>query len=137
MRALISGTRVCQIEAQDFPVAAPMHWVDCDDTVTTRHTFDGTQFIPPQPSEFHEWTGSAWEIPASKQKAAHNTGIDRQIAALEAARPGYPRGVREFMLGVAQVIKAQGGPDLMASQGMRNVEALENAAKDLRAQRLP
>jgi len=70
-------------------------------------------------------------------KIEHNAGIDRQIAALEAARPGYVRGVREFMLGMALIAKQQGGPDLMLTAGMQNVKALDDQIKALRAQRLP
>jgi len=69
------------------------------------------------------------------EKAEHNAGIDAQIAALEAQRPGYVRGVREFMLGMALIAKQQGGPDLMLTAGMQNVKALDDQIKALRAQR--
>lgn len=69
-------------------------------------------------------------------KIEHNEGIDRQIAALEAQRPGYVRGVREFMLGVSQVLaQIPGAPDLLQTPGMQNVKQLEDAIKVLRAQR--
>ena len=50
MKALISpneNNRVCQVEAQDFPVAEPLYWVDCPDTITTEWTYDGTTFVAP------------------------------------------------------------------------------------------
>ena len=70
-------------------------------------------------------------------KIEHNAGIDRQIVALEATKPGYPRGVREFMLGVSVLLKNLGGPDLLPTPGMQNVKALDDQIKALRAQRLP
>lgn len=48
MRALIEPqtNRVAQVEAQDFPVAAPLFWTDCADDVKP---------------ETHFWNGSAIE----------------------------------------------------------------------------
>ena len=71
------------------------------------------------------------------ERAEHNAGLDAQIAALEAQRPGYVRGVREFMLGVSVLLKNLGGPDLLPTPGMQNVKALDDQIKALRAQRLP
>ena len=65
----------------------------------------------------------------------HNAPIDAQIAALEAAKPGYVRGIREFILAMAAIVKADGGPDLMQNVGMQNVKALDDAVKALRSQR--
>lgn len=76
-------------------------------------------------------------LPVEDPKVVHNSGIDRQIAALEATRPGFVRGVREFMLGISQIVKAQGGPDLMLTPGMQNVKSLDDQIKALRSQRLP
>lgn len=68
--------------------------------------------------------------------SGHNAGIDAQIAALEAAKPGYVRGVREFMLGVSQIIaQLPGAPNLLQTPGMQNVKALDDAIAALRAQR--
>ena len=70
------------------------------------------------------------------EKAEHNAGINRQIVALEAQRPGYVRGVREFMLGVSQIVaQIPGAPNLMQTPGMQNVKALDDQIKALRAQR--
>ena len=63
MKALVHGTRVCEVAAEEFPVAHPLQWIDCDESVTPQHTFDGVRFIPPQPSAFHEWDGAAWVVP--------------------------------------------------------------------------
>ena len=71
------------------------------------------------------------------QKVLHNAAIDAQIAGLEAASPGYVRGMREFMLAQATETKRLGGADFMPSRGMQNVKALDDQIRALRAQRLP
>lgn len=50
-RALIHGTRVCEIKnpGEEFPVAPELRWVDCADDVTTQHTYTGGVFTPPPP----------------------------------------------------------------------------------------
>lgn len=50
MKALISpdeNNRICQVAAQDFPVADPLYWIDCSDEVTTEWTYDGIEFNQP------------------------------------------------------------------------------------------
>jgi hypothetical protein len=50
MKALISpneNNRIAQVEAQDFPVAEPLHWVDCPETVTPEWTYVDGQFVAP------------------------------------------------------------------------------------------
>lgn len=70
-------------------------------------------------------------------KLQHNAGLAAQMAALEAAKPGYVRGVREFMLGVSQIIaQIPGAPDLAQTPGMQNVKTLDDSIKALRAQLL-
>jgi hypothetical protein len=55
--ALISpteGDRFCQVEDAPFPVAAPLHWVECADDVSpqTHRYVDGAfELIPPLPTE--------------------------------------------------------------------------------------
>lgn len=135
MKALVHGGRVCEIAANVFPVAAPLTWVDCDETVTTSHTYIDGGFRPPRPSIDHEWNGATWAVPAERAAAVHNAGIDAQIRGLEESSGGYVRGLREFMLAAATVFKQQGGPDFMANRGMQNVKALDDQIKALRAQR--
>lgn len=44
--------RVAQVQAQQFPVAPPLQWVQCTDSVTPEWTYNGTSFVPPpQPVE--------------------------------------------------------------------------------------
>lgn len=52
MKALISpneNNRICQVEAQDFPIAEPLFWIDCPDTITTDWTYVDGKFIPYTP----------------------------------------------------------------------------------------
>jgi hypothetical protein len=52
MKALISpqeNNRICQVEAQDFPVADPLFWADCPDNCTTEWTYVDGEFLPPAP----------------------------------------------------------------------------------------
>ncbi len=47
-----SGVRVAEVAATAFPVAAPLFWVECDDTVTAEGFYwDGSACveIPPMP----------------------------------------------------------------------------------------
>ena len=46
----------------------------------------------------------------------------------------YVRGIREFMLGMAQIIAAQGGPDIAQTPGMQNIKRLDDKIKVLRSQ---
>jgi hypothetical protein len=50
MKALISpneNNRICQVEAQDFPVAEPLFWTDCPNDCTTEWAYVDGQFVPP------------------------------------------------------------------------------------------
>jgi hypothetical protein len=50
MRALIDprSNRVCQLADADFPVAEPLFWVDCDDTIAPdSYTYADGQFVAP------------------------------------------------------------------------------------------
>jgi len=52
MKALISpneNNRICQVDAQDFPVADPLFWADCPDNCTTEWTYNNGTFEPPAP----------------------------------------------------------------------------------------
>lgn len=46
---------------------------------------------------------------------------------------GYVRGIREYMLGMAQIVAALGGPDVMVTPGMQKVKKLDDAIKVQRA----
>ena len=53
MKALISpqeNNRICEVVAntKTFPVADPLHWVDCPSDCTTEWTYNGSDFIAPQ-----------------------------------------------------------------------------------------
>jgi hypothetical protein len=46
------GNRLCQVEADAFPVAPPLHWVECADDVSAEtHDYVDGEFVvkPPRP----------------------------------------------------------------------------------------
>lgn len=160
MKALVHGNRVCEIAAEEFPVAAPLAWVDCDGTVTTSHAYIDGVFRAPQPSRYHEWNGTAWEIPTENEKDAHNAGVDGEIVRVEAANPITHRASREGLYAQAlladmineiigtiedQIRSIPGNenftiqrlPDLKKNAGMVRIKAADDAIRVLRAQRLP
>jgi len=52
-KALIHGTRICQIEDTEFPVSADLSWVDVADNTTTQDTYvDGkvVTYVEPTPT---------------------------------------------------------------------------------------
>jgi hypothetical protein len=67
MKALISpleqrerGVRVAQVEQEEFPVAPPLFWVDCDDTVHADMIYVDEVFVEPAPEPF------SGQIPATE-----------------------------------------------------------------------
>ena len=52
MKALISpqeNNRIAEVQEQDFPIAAPLYWLECPDECTTEWTYIDGQFYPPSP----------------------------------------------------------------------------------------
>lgn len=149
MKALVHGSRICETAADTFPVAAPLAWVDCDETVTTAHEYADGGFRPPRPSSDHEWDGVAWAVPAERAATVHNAVIDTQIRAIE-VRELAPRYSREAILvgivkdhmrdysvtGATAIaeLTTVGGPRFNA--GFTKLKALDDQIKTLRAQRL-
>lgn len=143
MKALVHGSRVCQIAAEPFPVAPAMTWVECDETITTSHTYVDGAFVPPVVA-----------VPS------HNEQIDAQIREIEAANPITHRASREGLYAQAlladmlnetiaqieaQIRTIQGHeaftiqrlPDLKKNAGMVRIKTADDAIRVLRAQRLP
>jgi hypothetical protein len=48
MKALILNNQVVQLSETEFEVAPTLQWVDCDNTITTEHTYENGNFIAPQ-----------------------------------------------------------------------------------------
>ena len=48
MKALILNNQVVQLSETEFEVAPTLQWVDCDNTITTDHTYENGNFIAPQ-----------------------------------------------------------------------------------------
>lgn len=56
MKALISpqeNNRIVEVQANNrtFPIAEPLHWVDCPSDCTTEWTYNGSGFVEPLPPE--------------------------------------------------------------------------------------
>jgi hypothetical protein len=52
MRALISpreNDRIADVKVIDYPVANPLYWIDCPDTITTNWKYVNKRFLPPDP----------------------------------------------------------------------------------------
>ena len=39
-----SGFRVAEVCDETFPVAEPLYWVECDDSITSQHVYSGSAF---------------------------------------------------------------------------------------------
>ena len=47
MKALIADNKVIEIAETEFEVNSNWQWVDCDDSITTRHTYEDGTFTAP------------------------------------------------------------------------------------------
>ena len=47
MKALIADNKVIEIAETEFEVNPNWQWVDCDDSITTRHTYEDGTFTAP------------------------------------------------------------------------------------------
>jgi len=57
-RALIQGTRICEIADVSFPVAAGLTWVDVPNDTTTQDTYENgavVKFQPYVPTAMEQW----------------------------------------------------------------------------------
>ena len=50
MKALILNNKVVDVKENEFEVAPTMSWVDCDDTVKTGFTYNGSTFTSNEPT---------------------------------------------------------------------------------------
>ena len=50
MKALILNNKVVDVKENEFEVAPTMSWVDCDDTVKTGFSYDGSTFTSNEPT---------------------------------------------------------------------------------------
>jgi hypothetical protein len=88
----------------------------------------------------HETAGVGWMLVdgalVKPEEPKPEPTAQQKIADLERTEGQgvYVRGVREFMLGMAQIIVAQGGPDIVQTPGMQSVKKLDDKIKALRSQ---
>lgn len=77
MKALIDGSRVCQVAENEFPVAPPLFWVDAPDgIVPDSHTYVDGQFVEPAPVVI--------ETPPEPTKAQLMAQVQALMAKVEA-----------------------------------------------------
>jgi hypothetical protein len=50
MKALILNNKVVDVKENEFEVAPTMSWVDCDNTVKTGFTYNGSTFTSNEPT---------------------------------------------------------------------------------------
>ena len=50
MKALIFENKVVDVQENEFEVHSSMTWVDCDDTVNTGFSYDGSTFTSNEPT---------------------------------------------------------------------------------------
>ena len=51
MKALILNNKVVDVQENEFDVPSTMSWVDCDNTVKTGFTYDGSTFTSNEPTD--------------------------------------------------------------------------------------
>jgi hypothetical protein len=80
MKALILNNKVVDVKENEFEVAPTMFWVDCDDTVKTGFTYDGSTFTSNEPT--------AEEI--AEAQAKRKVFADLRVSAKEKLIAGEP-----------------------------------------------
>jgi hypothetical protein len=88
MKALISpneNNRICQVEAQDFPVADPLFWADCPDDCTTAWVYVDGSFVepsaPPAPTPQEQFAAIQAQIQTRLDTFAQTRGYDGILSA--------------------------------------------------------
>ena len=89
--ALIHNNSVCEIvdsEDQRFEVHSDLFWVQCDDTVSEKHSYDNGTFIEPTPPSYSEM----------RVKAYNDAGLTatNYIDELRKERLGLPNSLAEM-----------------------------------------
>ena len=99
MKALIQGGRVAQIvaDADEFPVHKDLVWVDCNNTVTTEHTYDGASFVAPvvpDPPTYDEMRRRNYPPIGDQLDALYHAGVfpDAMAAEIKKIKDAYAKG---------------------------------------------
>jgi hypothetical protein len=78
MKALIAQGIVAQIEAQEFPVALPFFWVECDETAQTGWVYNEvTQSVEPPPVPEKSEAEIMFEYQQAMQSHVNLTAMQR------------------------------------------------------------
>ena len=98
MKALIHGTRVCQIEedADVFPVLSGMQWVDCDSSIKVdHHTYVDGSFVAPTISNDEHLAALRRERTLRLQSSDWTQAGDSQLSN-KAAWATYRQSLRDL-----------------------------------------
>jgi hypothetical protein len=71
---------VCEVREEAFAVADPLFWLEVSDEITTQHSYDGANLVPPEAPALEEVRGLATE------RVEHGAEVELQ-AALGAKLP--------------------------------------------------
>ena len=77
MKALIFNGKVVDVQSTAFEVAPTMTWVDCDNTVKTGFSYDGSKFTS---NEVTEEQKAAFTKADNDRKEARKTGNAKLLA---------------------------------------------------------
>ena len=77
MKALIFNGKVVDVQSTAFEVAPTMTWVDCDNTVKTGFSYDGSKFTS---NEVTEEQKAAFTKADNDKKEAQKTGNAKLLA---------------------------------------------------------
>jgi len=96
MKALILGNKVVDLNETEFEVHSGLTWVDCDNTVTTRHTYSDGIFTAPVDVILTYAQKRASEYPPVTDYLdgivkGDTAQVDKYIADCQAVKLKYPK----------------------------------------------
>ena len=111
---------VVEAVRSDVPIEQLFHpdagFVEAQDAVEVGYLYINKQFVPPKPSDAHEWDGTKWVVDKDKQAELDKQAVQSQLKAIEAA-------IQEHIDSTAQDLQMGfiTGVDLMKYAGFANV----------------
>jgi len=95
MKALIADNKVIEIAETEFEVNSNWQWVDCDNSITTRHTYEDGTFTAPTTVEKTYAQKRIEEYPfiGDQLDDLFHAGAfsDEMTATLQAVKDKYPK----------------------------------------------
>jgi hypothetical protein len=92
MKALIHGTRICQIESETFPVAPDLKWVDVPDDTTIFDTFVDNKVVKYVSTvTYKEKRAAEYPVYGEQFDLIYHSGIDAWKAKIKETKDKYPK----------------------------------------------